>query len=249
MWCKSRCTEKNLFVRFGDGEHCAYLESVCAAPCEEGHELCHRCLTKVHKPETQYNKTFPHGLVNGEFSKQSHIYDSPWYHMRLEAYGTPSDKDLELAMEAQRRARQGIKTKTLGDLTLGVPSEPVAITKPKERKTPAPSSKKEATIEPPKSETLTPQPTVAEQLAEAVVNKFMAEHKAVETMDDVLPVQSVIRVTLRPFTHNDVVYWRDAEREKIYRKTKDGKKGEYVGRWDAVLEKIYRDASDSDEDK
>jgi hypothetical protein len=200
--------------------------------------------------KTQDVRTFPHGLVTGEYAPNSHIYDSPWYHAKVKAYGEPSAKDIELAMESQKKARQGQKTTNLKELVATPdPSKPPIASEPpaKPRKNASTSKKsvsKDETI--PKTETLIPEQTVAEQLTEAIVTKLMSEHKAAETMDDVLPVQAVIQVKLRPFTHNDVSYWRDSEREKLYRKTKDGKKGEYVGRWDAAQEKICREATDSD---
>jgi hypothetical protein len=69
-----------------------------------------------------------------------------------------------------------------------------------------------------------------------------------ETMDEPIKVNQVLRVILKNFTHNDASYWRDSERDKLYKKTRDGKKGEYIGRWDSIEHRIIKEAPDSDED-
>ena len=67
--------------------------------------------------------------------------------------------------------------------------------------------------------------------------------KMIETMDEPLEVSDIIYVTLKPFTHNSVTYWRDEKREKLYKNT-NGQKGPYVGRWNEGIHTI----PDSDED-
>ena len=69
--------------------------------------------------------------------------------------------------------------------------------------------------------------------------------KMVESMDEPIQVESVLRITLRPFMHNGVAYVRDSDREKIYKRLPSGKI-EYIGRWDG--EAIMKDVPDSDND-
>ena len=75
--------------------------------------------------------------------------------------------------------------------------------------------------------------------------KVLPLDKMVESMDEPIQVESVLRVTLRPFTHNGVSYVRDSDREKIYKRLSNGKI-EYIGRWDG--ESIHKDILDSDID-
>jgi hypothetical protein len=243
MWCKWRTASKEIYLYFGDGKHRVWTESVCANPCDAGEDLCVKCKKKIPKPECQYNGTFPHGIVDGPYSEKSHIYDSPWYHKNLEEYGAPSEETIALAMEAQRRARNGQPTKFLHDLGVAVlkaeertDSEEMPVKKAV--KTPA----KKIIPERPIAEPLISPPTVAEQLSEAIVKKIMKEHKAAETMDDVLPVRFVSRVRLQRFAHEGVNYWLDAERDKLYHINQDGMKGDYVGQLDSALKIIqYKD--------
>jgi hypothetical protein len=66
----------------------------------------------------------------------------------------------------------------------------------------------------------------------------------VESTNEPLEVEEVIRIVLKPFSHKGINYWRDEEREKLYLNVK-GQKGKYVGRWgdDTIVA-----CPDSDED-
>jgi hypothetical protein len=75
--------------------------------------------------------------------------------------------------------------------------------------------------------------------------KVLPLDKMVESMDDPIEVESVLRITLRPFTHNGVSYVRDSEREKIYTRLSNGKII-YIGRWDGTT--IQKGVADSDTD-
>lgn len=52
-------------------------------------------------------------------------------------------------------------------------------------------------------------------------------------------------VRLTPFETNGTTYFRDSNKNKLYRKLKN-KIGDYVGRWNPDNEKIYNDVPDSD---
>ena len=228
MWCQKRITNQDLLVRFGDGKHRFYLESVCGARVVDG-TLCDYCRNVNPQTRTQDVCTFAHGLVNTEYTKESHIYDSPWYHKKVKAYGSPTAEVIELAMEAQKRARAGRKTKKLGDL-IQAPDATVAQPQPKQEiKKQSPRTKKE-------SKQPTPVPNVVEQIAvqskEPIVTQIPKDSALVESMDTPLEVQEVIHVVLRPFTHNHTKFWRDSINEKIYRRTETGGRGECIGIWD-----------------
>ena len=61
--------------------------------------------------------------------------------------------------------------------------------------------------------------------------KVLPLNKMVESMDEPIQVESIININLRPFTHNGITYWRDSDREKIYKRQTNGKL-DYIGRWD-----------------
>ena len=254
MWCQKRITNQDLLARFGDGKHRFYLESVCGARIHEG-KLCDYCRVVAVQTRTQDVRTFPHGYVGAEYTKESHIYDSPWYHAKAKAYGPPTREVLELAMEAQKRAKGGRKTKNVNDLMMAPTADTAIVAQPPDtvvaspKKEPAAAKKAPRKSKKDKEAVATP---VLEHLAappkEQIITRVPSGTVLAETTDTPLRVEEVIRVTLRPFTHNSVQYWRDSQREKLYRKAKDGGKGEYVGRWDSDAREIVRDAPDSDSD-
>jgi hypothetical protein len=120
MWCKKRMTCEALMVRFGDAKHRFYLESVCGMPTTKDSPLCRYCIELQSQTKTQDVGTFPHGLVDTIYTKESHIYDSPWYHLKVKAYGQPSDESIELAMEAQKKARAGKRIIKKQDLCISI---------------------------------------------------------------------------------------------------------------------------------
>jgi hypothetical protein len=274
-WCKKRVSYPGLFLRFQDGKHRFFLESVCANPLgAQTGNLCTKCFYARVQTKTQDSHTFPHGLVSGEYSPESHLYDSPWYHESVKNYGPPSPDDIALAMEAQRRSKNGLKTKAMKDLLAVLVSKkpdseesepPVSPEMPTPKRSPPKSSPnpakpvKEKDGQPPKEKPKRkprakkivepPSPvSVVEVLQKPVATSISPTIQLAEKGDDPLEVKEVIQIVLRTLVVNGKPYWRDGEREKLYEKTKGGGKGPYVGRWDSTSEKILREAPDTDED-
>jgi hypothetical protein len=106
MPCISRITSENLKLPFGDEKHWFYLESACGDGCED--RICSKCAVKA-KTNVQGSRKFDHGCVDGPYTADTHIFDSPWYHKALKSYGPPKEEDLLKAMETQKKARGGKK--------------------------------------------------------------------------------------------------------------------------------------------
>jgi len=267
MYCTKRLTYKDLAVKFGDGKHRFYLETVCGSACStEG--LCTYCACLAIQTKTQDSGTFPHGLVGGPYTKESHIYDSPWYHSKLEAYGAPSSSILELAMKAKTIAGTGRKIRTIAALqadgasvSSGKPTVPIpssdTSSAPAELLHSAPSvvgpgkQQRKKPLKKAHSEPLTTLDTsILTQLGAStttVITKSPLQGLA-ETMDTPLEVKHVVQVVLKPFTHGSGTYWRDGSLEKLYKRNSDGSLGPYIGRWDSEGDCIVKDAPDSDTD-
>jgi hypothetical protein len=56
--------------------------------------------------------------------------------------------------------------------------------------------------------------------------------KMVESMDEPIQVESVVRLSLRIINYKDTVYWLDEE-DKIYKRLSSGKLEE-MGQWDGT---------------
>jgi hypothetical protein len=111
---------------------------------------------------------------------KSHIFDSPWYHKSVKAYGIPDKVSLEKAYMAQKKARKVTKkdTSIVSDKAVILPLD-----------------------------------------------------KMVESMDEPIQVESVVRLTLRIINYKDTVYWLDDE-DKIYKR--ENGKLEHMGQWDGT---------------
>jgi hypothetical protein len=250
--CLARYTTVADKLYFGDGKHRFYMERCCGAQCDG--QVCPKCSVK-NQVKVQDCRTFDHGFVGGAYPAKSQMFDSPYYHAGVLKFGSPTQEDIEKAMEAQRKARGGTAAVAPAPIV-----SPTSAPVPKPRGRPKSSAKALVAASP---ETATPKETpkpkakqkqskntevIVAKPQEAAVVHTLPQEGMVETMDDPLIVREVIRIVLKPFTHGSTKYWRDSDREKLYSCTKDGKRGAYVGRWDSVHETIVRDAYDSDED-
>ena len=56
-------------------------------------------------------------------------------------------------------------------------------------------------------------------------------------------------VRLTPFTLDGCAYFRDANKNKLYRRMKEKTPGPYVGRYDPFTETLVTDVPDSDDEE
>ena len=63
-----------------------------------------------------------------------------------------------------------------------------------------------------------------------------------------LEVDAVEHIQVSKFTHANCTYYKDTVKGKLYKMTKEGVVGPYIGRWDSVSEEIIYDIDDSDSD-
>jgi hypothetical protein len=256
-WCQKRITSIELKVRFGDGKHRFYLESVCAAPIHGDGRLCNSCQRLQVQTKTQDVRTFPHGFVLDEYSPESHIFDSPWYHSKVEAYGRPSDTDVVLAMEAQRRSRGGKTTKAMKDLIdilvagakqdaqeviVGIPLDaPKHDTNPKGRDVAEPKrggkekgkGKTAAKTKASSDSNTGHAPATHTMQTGRVCASFPAHIRFVESIDEPMEVE-LLTVPLKTLVYNRVEYWQDVASGNVYTKTEKRERGEYIGKWDTA---------------
>jgi len=101
MPCINRIIYSQLKLPFPDRKHFFYAESACGNASDG--DLCRRCLSKPSE----------HGIISEAYNQKSHIFDSPWYHKSVKAYGSPEYSILEKAMEAQKKAREGKRVSVL----------------------------------------------------------------------------------------------------------------------------------------
>jgi hypothetical protein len=230
MWCKKRVTKKDLILRFGDGKHKFYLESVCGMPVEEeGDLMCKRCLKLQMQYVTQYVCTFPHGLVNDIYTPESHIFDGPWYHKRVKAYGVPSQKSIEVAMKAQKRAQEGTRSMSVKDLIVALSESSGSSS----------DTINEFCLEDEQKKTAKPAKIKLKRVDKIpVLTKLVPEIQFLETMDDPIEVEEIVDVVYEKFKYDEQECWIDVETRNVYEKSCEGGKGECLGTWNPETKEL-----------
>jgi hypothetical protein len=203
--CPSRITYPHLKEHFGDEFHVFYLETVCGAPVESG-TVCKLCAIKS-TTRVQVSRRFDHGLVTGELSPHSHIFGSEWYCKKVATYGTPSQAVVERAMEAQRRARNGIRS---------VAAKPKLVVR---RKASTPSSSTSSSS------------SVIDQLQTSIIKRTPSQESMAESMDDPIEVQSIVRMKLKATIVEGVHVWLDETTGNVYTRVSGQPRGPLLGIW------------------
>jgi len=277
MLCISRYTDETYAQHFGNGRNKFYLEFRCNRPCSNNQNHCTKCSNKSPLNKLQQSRKFNHGDVNEPIPDNSHIFGGKWYNDGIKKWGEPSSDIIEFAIKSRTEAREGfmavelsvplplkkpIVTKTLElvPITEVLVSEPTieqVITAPKKRGKPKVASKPTDTIadtsEPKKrvgrkKPLVTPYSTLVNSTPQLIHKEISLpthmEYKMEEIDSSGYTIQ-YIKLTL--FDANGVSYFRDATKNKLYKKVKD-KIGGYVGRWNPDTDSIITDIPDSDEE-
>ena len=107
--CIARFTANSHIQHFADGRHRFYVEQRCRLNCIENSSYCTRCqerpTTASHR---QHVRTFHHGDVTGPVPDHSHMYGGSWYEAGCKKWGIPNAAVLQLAVDFQQKAREGL---------------------------------------------------------------------------------------------------------------------------------------------
>ena len=260
MLCISRCTNDTYAQHFANDRNKFYLEFRCNRPCSNNENYCTKCSNKSPDNKLQQSRKFNHGDVNQPIPDISHIFGGKWYNDGIIKWGAPPSEIIEFAIKYQNEARKEF-------ITIDVPSEiiplntikskkPKVAEAPKKGRKPKVASEAIQTItadsEPKKvvrkKPTITPYSTLVsttQQLVHKEVSLPTHMEYKLEEIDSSGYTIQYIKLTL--FDANGVSYFRDATKNKLYKKVKD-KIGGYVGRWNPDTDSIITDIPDSDEE-
>ena len=256
--CIARITDDAYTQKFGNGRNNFYIELRCHGTCVRGLDVCLRCAEKSDTCKNQMSRKFPHGKVNEPIPEASHIFGGTWYEAHVEKYGRPSEDVLQFALEHQRKARDGFPTPlvlaTAPSATAKAPSKKrskklkIPKAEEEEQKTDESSKKKPARKKRSNTTPVNPYSSLI-QANNAPVHKEVTIPTHLETNLEQFDTEGfrIQYVTLQPFEHGGVSYYRDGAKHKLYQCT-NKKVGSYVGRYDAEREEIRADIPDSDEE-
>jgi len=231
MACLSRITDETYVQHFGNGRNKFYVEFRCNLPCISGTDLCLKCTDKSATCKTQTSRRFQHGKVNEPIPDTSHLFGGKWYEQSVKKYGLPADDIIQFAMDHQRDARKGLES---------ISSQTIVKEEEKEVEK-AVKSKKVPKINPYSSLIQQTSPVVYKEVS-------LPTHieKQIEEVD--LDDYDIEFVTLKTFELNGTSYFRDYQKNKLYKNIKN-KIGDYVGRYNPNDENIHTDIPDSDDEE
>jgi hypothetical protein len=256
MLCISRCTDETYAQHFGNGRNKFYLEFRCNRPCSNNERYCTKCCNKSPLNKLQQSRKFNHGDINEPIPDSSHIFGGKWYNDGAIKWGEPPSEIIEFAMKYSSEAREGFRT-------IDIPIEiitPVKSKKPKVagavRRKPKVATEPSAAItdhsEPKKQvrkkPAVTPYSTLVNTTPHLVHKEVSLPTHIESKMEEVdSSGYSIEYIKLTVFDANGTSYFRDAIKNKLYKKVKD-KIGVYVGRWNPDTDSIITDIPDSDEE-
>lgn len=257
--------------RFGDN-HRFFLEFRCSNKTNE--ILCNRCNEWKERGVNKKDPyRCHHGLITEAIPEWSHIYDGPWYQSKVAAYGHPSKEEMVRANKAKEEARKGVegvveqiaapqepkaekkkpgRKKKETVLSTPPPQEGTQVEKPTSKRRPKKIAEPAAPVpEPAPAPEPAPTPVVAKRTYK---KKTAKETASAPTKVDVQAVEAstmltdveVVKIVVKPFSHNDTSYFLDSKKNKVYSVGKDKKPLAYIGRWDAQAEHIDTEFPDSD---
>ena len=248
---------------FGATKNRFFFEYRCSNLCEG--ELCDRCLNwktqswkerglKKKDPYREY-----YGLLTEPIPQP--FFESKWYESKVKEVGQPSEADMTRARKAQEEAKRTIPIQVASSNK--VDEKPVVEKKKRGRpkQTPVPKP-----VPPPPNPNPNPDPTPhpnpepnpppppPKPAGKRRTKSEQLVKKSPETTHQIVAVESnkpledieVIKIVVRPFTHNDTSYFRDANKNKLYSMGKDKRPLAYVGRWNPETETIDTEFPDSD---
>jgi len=276
MLCISRYTDETYAQHFGNGRNKFYLEFRCNRPCTNNYNTCSKCSNKSPLNSLQQSRRFNHGAINEPIPDNSHIFGGKWYNNGVKKWGAPPSEIIEFAIKYRNEAREGFievdtaiislpsKTQIVPvpvpvpvpvSVPVPVPVESVVV--PKKRGKPKVASKQTDTIadttEPKKrvvrkKPVVTPYSTIVNTTSQLVHKEVsLPTHMECKLEEINSSGYTIQYIKLTVFDANGVSYFRDAIKNKLYKKVKD-KIGVYIGRWNPDTDSIITDIPDSDEE-
>jgi len=235
-FCPARYTREDTKIRFVDEKKISfYLPYRCWAPIEKGNLHCKDCAIKV-ATRTQTTKKYDNGDYNTPIPKSSHIFGGEWYYEQVKRLGEPSKEKLELAMEAVNNEQSLVppvvekQKKQRGPRKASQPkdiSSPTEVVEKKKRIYKKSETKKILVLPP-----------------EDSIPCAVEFCEPIDSINQLVKVEKII--TLTKFMHENTMFYRDYESDKLYEMLGPNKKGKYLGRWDIITSQIIKDAPDSD---
>ena len=248
--CIGRIAKVSGIEHFRDSKHRFYIAYRCSNQSLAHSNCCSRCVDRG-TDKIQSSGKFDHGLITGPIPDHSHMYGGKWYHDGCITWGPPLPEALRLAEEQYQLTSPldqviplvqdspknttviPVVTSVKGLKKIGSPVIPAVI--------PVISA---ISVKPKR---ITKKPVIA-AVKETKIEHIVATHVEKDMEEVYIDDYEVEHVKLSPFEHNDVMYYQDPKKNKLFEQVK-GSFGAYVGRYDSYHDTIRTDIPDSDDEE
>jgi hypothetical protein len=264
MYCISRYTDDDYTQQFGNGRNKFYIEFRCNLPCVNGSDVCSKCANK-NTTASQTSKKFNHGKINEPIPDTSHIYGGKWYNQAVKKYGEPSPDIIEFAVQYQKKAREGFtfedEEETVAEVEVKVEAKKKETVKRSKETNASTNDAKKSRRKPKLAEETSVKPNSTKNTT-AAYNAIINNTQQLVHKEVVLPTHietnleefdtdgyEIEYIKLEPFEVNGTTYFRESNKNKLYRKNKEKGIGGYVGRWNPDTESIITEIPDSDDEE
>ena len=236
-------------LHFAEGRHRFYLEYRCSNNVIVNTNNCARC-TGRSRDKIQSSGKYDHGNVNEPIPDHSQMYGGKWYTDGCGKWGVPIHEDVKKAEEYRDAARAEFAATTATVVNQEGVISPLTTKKTRKRiihPTPAPTPDPLTTL--PSAPVIQPRKRVIKQKNEIIIpvesKSIIATHIEKEIEEFCIDDYEVEYVKLTPFEHNDISYFREPTKNKLFER-KSKIIGAYIGRYDSYTDTIRTDIPDSD---
>lgn len=237
--CIGRIAKVSGIEHFSDGKHRFYIAYRCSNQSLVHSNCCSRCVDRG-TDKIQSSGKFDHGLITGPIPDHSHMYGGKWYRDGCIMWGPPLPDAVRIAEEQYQ-----LTSPAHEEIEVPIPPVIQVVTPPKRLKKIGAAN---TTAIAPKPKKPAAKPTVKPAtIKETKIEHIIATHVEKDMEEVYIDDYEVEHVKLSPFEHNDVMYYRDSKKNKLFEQVKGGF-GAYVGRYDSYNDTIRNDIPDSDDE-
>ena len=265
--CIGRIAKVSGIEHFSDGKHRFYIAYRCSNQSLAHSNCCSRCVDRG-TDKIQSSGKFDHGLITGPIPDHSHMYGGKWYRDGCITWGPPLPDAVRIAEEQYQ-----LTSPVEEEIEIPIPPVIQVVTPPKRLKkigaaviattataTTATATTATATTATATTATATStkskksvakavaKPVITAAIKETKIEHIVATHVEKDIEEVYIDDYEVEHIKLSSFEHNDVMYYRDPKKNKLFEQVKGGFGG-YVGRYDSYHDTIRTDIPDSDDEE
>lgn len=240
--CLGRLVNDKHMGFFGNGKNKFHLELRCERNALPGTSLCGRCHERPRELG-RFHMIVLHGMITEPIPPWSHIFGGEWFQAKVNTYGHPSEEEMAKGRKANliataATAAGAAEAPPLPVMTTTPSSPSVSQTKPRGRAKKQTTSKLQPVASTTSIATSMTDISVATSVASTGSLPVSVPTLAYESNELILDTYDIVKIDVRPFTHDGVSYFLDSQTQKVYSVGADTRPSICVGSWDSLTKTI-----------